>query len=403
MSDSNPFSNMPIFGDIARMLSNQGPVNWDVAGQLATWVATEGQDEPNPDPLERIAFSELLRVAELHVGQFTGLPTAPAGGLLRVVTVTRRDWAARTLSETHEVLERLATALSAVVPEAQAGAESGDTGHPSDRAGREAMAMMGDLGRMISPVLLGVQAGSMMGHLARRAFGRYDLTIPRPLSDELLVVPANLNVFIDEWSLPPDDFRLWVALRDVGLHAVLSLPHVHRRLTDLLLEYVGAFHFDPHSLEAGLGQFDPTDPAGMSAMFSNPDSLMGLLVSPAQEGLLRRIEAVVLPVIGYVDHLLATLGPRLISSYAAISEAMTRRRVEESDGDRFVGRLLGLELGRSQYERAHAFIAGVVNRSDAQTPGRLWAAAANLPTVAEIDAPGLWLARIDLPLAGPAG
>jgi len=41
--------------------------------------------------------------------------------------------------------------------------------------------------------MLGMTAGSMIGHLARRSFGQYDLPIPRPLSDELAFASALLS------------------------------------------------------------------------------------------------------------------------------------------------------------------------------------------------------------------
>jgi uncharacterized protein (DUF2342 family) len=60
----------------------------------------------------------------------------------------------------------------------------------------------------------------------------------------------------------------------------------------------------------------------------------------------------------------------------------------------FVERLLGLTLTQAAVERGHAFVAGVLERDG--DLGRLWQAPDLLPTPAEVDAPGLWLARIDL-------
>ena len=60
-------------------------------------------------------------------------------------------------------------------------------------------------------------------------------------------------------------------------------------------------------------------------------------------------------------------------------------------------RLFGLELGQAQYDRGQAFVRGVLERAGDDGLNRLWRSAAELPTPAEIDAPGLWLARIDLP------
>ena len=86
-----------------------------------------------------------------------------------------------------------------------------------------------------------------------------------------------------------------------------------------------------------------------------------------------------------------------VGSYGQITEALRRRRVEAGQADRFVEQLLGLELSRATYERGSAFIDGVVERAGADALTRLWASERELPTPAEIDAPGLWLARIDLP------
>jgi uncharacterized protein (DUF2342 family) len=58
--------------------------------------------------------------------------------------------------------------------------------------------------------------------------------------------------------------------------------------------------------------------------------------------------------------------------------------------------MLGVELDRSHYERGQSFCAGVVERAGMEGLNRLWAGPELLPTTAELEAPGLWLARIDL-------
>ena len=94
--------------------------------------------------------------------------------------------------------------------------------------------------------------------------------------------------------------------------------------------------------------------------------------------------------------MLDVVGGKLIAGYPMLTEALRRRRVSAGEADRFVERLFGLELGQATYERGAAFVAGVVERAGEDGLRRLWADAANLPTPPEVDAPGLWLARIDL-------
>jgi putative hydrolase len=382
----NPFEGLPMFGDLARMFSRQGPVNWDVGRQTAMWLATDGQPEPNVDPLERIRLEELVRVADLQVSSATGLDTSIAGGVLSVLPVTRGDWALHNLEAYRPFLERLATSLSS------APAEGGD-----DDAVDPTTQLLGDLGKLLGPVLLGMQSGFMLGHLARRAFGQYGLPLPRIPADQLLVVPANLDAFAEQWSLVPDDLRLWVCLHEVTHHAVIGRPHVRARLQQLIDEYVSRFEVDPAALEASLGDLDPTDAAGLQAVLGNPETLLGAVRSAAQQETLVRLETLIATIEGYVDHVMDTTGRGLIGSYGQLTEALRRRRVEAGDGERFASRLLGLEMSRGQYERGATFVRGVVERAGDEGLARLWRSERELPTPAELDAPGLWLARIDLP------
>ena len=91
------------------------------------------------------------------------------------------------------------------------------------------------------------------------------------------------------------------------------------------------------------------------------------------------------------------IGTRLIPSFDRIHEAMQRHRLERGEAERFIEGLLGLKLDRDTYERGDAFCAGVIERAGVDGLNRLWETERMLPTPAEIDAPGLWLARIDLP------
>jgi putative hydrolase len=379
----NPFEQLPIFGDLARLFSQQGPVSWEVARQIALLLATEGQPEANVDPLVRIQLEELGRVAELHDAEATGLQTAGAG-VVRVVAVGRGEWATRAIEAYRPVLERLATALSVPVGEEDAPAE------PDASAD-----LLGSIGTLLGPVLLGMQSGLMIGHLAQRALGQYDVPIPRPESSELLVVPANLDAFGAEWSLPVEDLRLWVLLHETVQHAVLSVPHVRDRLSELLDEYVSSFEVTADSVEGSLGELDLSNPDGLQALLGNPETLLGAIQTSTQREVLTRIEALVVPLIGYVDHVVDVVGRRLISSYDMVTEALRRRRVEATDGDRFVQRLLGLEIGQAQYDKGSAFVRGVVERAGEDGLQHLWSSPRELPTPAELDAPGLWLARLE--------
>jgi putative hydrolase len=394
--DEDPFRNIPLFGDLARMLRQQGPVNWDAARQLAASIATEGASEPNIDPLDRIKLEQLARVAELQVANASGLTTSPAGRGVTVVPVNRSQWIQQTLASHRQLFESLAGSISGGPPSGL-----GETDDPdlSDDLSDPMSKMLGGIMQAFSPVMLGMTAGSMLGHLARRSFGQYDLPIPRPPSDDLMIVLANLDEFGREWSLPEDDLRLWVCVHEVAHHAVLSVPHVRERLESLLNAYVAGFEPDSGSLESKIGELDVGDMSALTdiqQLFADPEVLLGAIQSPAQRELLPRLEALVAVIVGFVDHLMDEIGQGLIGSYGMVTEAMRRRRVTADPSDRFVERLLGLELTQAQYERGSAFVQGAVERAGRPALERLWRSERELPTPAEVDAPGLWLARIDL-------
>jgi putative hydrolase len=420
-SEGNPFEDL--MRNLARLLTSQGPVNWEIARQMAQWAATGGEPERNADPVARVRLEELLRVAELHVAEATGLAVS-SGGLLTARAVTPREWALRTLEDWKPLLEKLAGTITASWPgedrpeapgAGPAGGGAAEPGGPPPGfgtagtggaaggggpggAGFDPMAQLfGNLPQVLGPFLFGMQAGSMVGQLAYRALGQYDLPMPRPIRDELMLVPASIDAFALDWSLPADDARLWVCLRETTNNAVLGRPHVRNRLDELIAEYLGAFRPNPNALEERLSGFDPTDPSSLQAALGDPETLLGELQNDEQRRLQVPLRALLAAVVGYVDHVMDAVGRRLIGAYGPLTEALRRRRLEETGGTRILGQLFGVTLDEAGYERGQAFVRGIVERAGEEGLARLWRSPRELPTPAELDAPGLWLARIDLP------
>ncbi len=381
-------------GDLLRMISTQEPVNWELTRQFAHSVATEGQPEANVDPLERIRLEELMRVADLQVSNATGMTTSATGRSLSVLAVSPSQWAWHTLEAWRPLMECLAKALSRGPQDEQ---EPPLPDLRDEEGAGDLTAMLEKWAAAMGPTLLGLQFGSTVGHLARRTMGQYDLPIPRPASDELLIVPDNSRVFARDWSLPLDEVRLWLCVSEVTHHALVSKPHMRARLEELLQGYCGGFHPDPGALEERLSGLDPGDPAALQAALGDPSALLGDMQTEDQRAILRQLSALTSVMEGYVDWVVDTVGQKLIQSFGSIAEALRRHRVERGEGERFVERLFGFELGQDQFDRGSAFIRGVIERAGIEALDRLWASARNLPTPAELDAPGLWLERIDLP------
>lgn len=390
MSDSNPpddpFGGLPFMADLLKMLQGQTGGANDTARQLAHTIANDGQTEPNIDPTDRIAVEQLVRVAELQVAQLTELPI----GTVNVEVGNRSQWADQTIADYRPLFATLSDAMG-----------KGMQMPPGDLPSDDPMAsMMGQLAGMMGPLMLGMTTGSMVGHLARRALGGYELPVPRPIETPVLILLRNVDEFGTDWSIDRDDLRLWVCLHEVAHRAVFGVTHVRERITDLLQRHAAAFDTDPARLGEQLGGFDPM--AGPEALaelqqsMTDPDLILGAVRSAEQDALQPELTALVAAITGYVDWVMDTIGGQLIGSYGMVTEALRRRRVEADASDRFVERILGLELDAEQYDRGTRFADGVVERAGAEGLRRLFDRPETLPTPSEVDAPGLWLARIDL-------
>lgn len=379
LGEDSPFGEIPFLADFLRLVQSQGPLNWDAARQVAFSLATGGSSEPNVDPVRRIEIEQLARVAELHVARLTGRELSATGRPVQVLASSRTIWVDRSLGAYRPIIDGLATTMTA--PEQV----SGDP-------------QVAGLFAAMTPLLLSFTTGGLVGHLARRALGTYDLPIPRDTGELLLVVP-NLDEFEADWSLSHVDVAMWMCLHELLHHSVLGTRHVADRILGLLKEYTSGFESDPAVLEerlSSLGLDGVPDLARLQEAFGDPDVVLGAVQSDRQRQVGARLAAVTAAVVGWVDYQLDQVGASLISTYDQITEAQRRRRVEADRSDRFVERLLGLEMTQAQYDRGRAFIDGVVDRADADALARLWTDPEALPTPAEVDAPGLWLARIDL-------
>ena len=396
---------------LMRMLQSEGPVNWEVARQTAVWVALEGRPDPAVAPADHARFEELAKAAQTLVVGETGLAATFATELR---TVGPEGWVDLHLVALRPVLEALATNLGDTMKRAAAEAD------PEEQAEAEAMLGalpqgafpfplqgMGSMLGMLAPMLLGIQAGSMIGYLAQHALGRYDLPLPTgaaPLAGteggdapSLCFVVSNIDRFEAEWSLPRDDLRFLVALHETVHAAIRSVPWVRGLLVQLAIDYVSGYEVDPAGFEAEFGVIDPQDPSSIARMTEHPERVLGAMQSARQQRPLEELQRLTSVMTGYADVVLARIGRRLVPSYDRIHEAIARHRVERGEAERFIETLLGLRLTREHFDRGHAFCDGVVERAGMEGLNRVWERAAMLPTPSELEAPGLWLARIDLP------
>jgi putative hydrolase len=389
---NNPMGGL--LGDLLKVIGaapGGGDAWFDAARTLAHGVATDGAPDDNADPLVRIAFEELARVAELHVADATGISLTSGGSSISFDAVGPGQWSFR-------VLEAYRPTFQLMVEAQQQGAAAMPPAadlSPLDDPSGGLSGLLGQFAVTLGPVLLGMQIGSAAGHLARRAFGQYALPLPWPESSALLLVPSNVAQFAEDWSLPLQEVQLWVCLRELTMHAVMTRPGVRSTITRLLGDASAHAAASQRSMVERLGD-GLGDPETLEGVLGDPEALLADLISPEQRHISNALTALTTAIGAYVDHVTAGIAATLTSSPAALREAWYRHRVEEGKGEQAFAGLFGLDVGQDEVDRGTAFIDGVVERAGEEALARLWGDELDLPTPAEVDAPGLWLARIGL-------
>jgi putative hydrolase len=381
----SPFDGL--LGDLLKILGGQGGgTPWfESARALAVGVASEGQAEANPDPLERIALEKLLDVALRHVEEVTGQPSSEP---ISINPVTRASWAVAQLDAWRPTIEK--------VVEAQAQATGASLAQLSSEQGPEGVpAIFGQFANLLGPMLLGLQFGSAAGHLAERTLGNYALPLPWPEGAPLTLVPVNLERFAEDWSLPLDEVRLFALTRELAGHSAFGNDSIARRVNELL----EAAMSDALAAQSSIIErmTSSGDPEALSAMLSDPDAMLAELVSPGAHATSSSLTAATTALGAYLDHVADVVTERLTASSALLKEAWHRHRVTDAKGEQAAGGLFGLDLSAREVERGQLFVSGVLERQGEVGLAKLLRSGTALPTAAELDAPGLWLERLSLP------
>ncbi|MCY3786331.1 MAG: zinc-dependent metalloprotease [bacterium] len=385
----DPLGGWPLIGDLTRLLRSPA-VSRQAAEQLAVAVAADGGGEPQCAPADRIAFSELAGVAQLAAEAATGLPITPDRRAVDVSVVNRSGWAQHTLRDWRPLFGQLAEGLTATREETDP-ASSPETPE----------ALLRRMMEPLAPLLADMTAGSLTGHLARVALASHDVALPRVRSDRLLLVEPNISAFARAWNLPRDDTCLWVCVHSLVCNAVLGVASVRGRMTDLLAQFAGGFEMNPEkiaeSLQEKLADFDAGEAMGeMPALLGHPEMLLGATRSERQEALAEDLADFVAVLGGFVDATTDRACAQLLGSASPVREAFRRRRLSPPGEARRLARFLGVDAGPEASARGARFVQGVTERAGADGLGRLWHAAENWPTPNEVDAPGLWLARLEV-------
>ena len=345
-------------------------VDWDLAVSTASRLLSPG---PEVSASEAAAAVESLRrqvdVAAAHVERITELHATGPVPATRVVD--RPGW----VQVNADGMDKLLTPLVAKLEERRA--------RPTGR-----------IGATVGPKATGLQAGAVLAFMSGKVLGQFEFF--SATGGQLLLVAPNVVEAERALGVDPQDFRLWVCLHEVTHRLQFTaVPWLRDHLTGEVDALVEATDLDPEALRERLSAL--TQQLGRTVRGGgegDDQGLLGLVQSPAQRAVIDRLTAFMSLVEGHAEFVMNAVGPDVVPSITRIREQFGRRRQGAGPVDRFLRRLLGLDVKIRQYADGSRFVGAVVDAVGIEGFNRVWTSAETLPTKAELAAPLDWVERV---------
>lgn len=401
-----------MFAQLQRLMSwTGGPVNWDLATEVAT-TATRQQDRA-VTAAESAEAVEACRLADLWLDGVTDLPAVGA----TAQAWTRTGWVEDTLPAWRQLVDpvagRVVEAMTGTIEKGLSDTLSGEGGLPEglppELAGMLGSGgLAGGLGELMGPLsgvmkqvggfAFGAQVGQALGALAGEVLSGGEVGLPLGRSGAPALLPANVAAFSDGLSVPADEVRLYLALREVA-HARLfhAVPWLKAHLFDTVDAYARGIEIDPAAVERAVGSFDPSDPASLQQAIG--EGLFDIPPTEAQAAALARLETALALVEGWVDAVVDAAATGHLPSAAALRETLRRRRASGGPAEQTFAALVGLQLRPRRLRDAAALWAALAEAGGAQARDALWNHPDLLPAAGDLDDPVGFAARA----GGPAG
>ncbi|HSQ37231.1 MAG TPA: zinc-dependent metalloprotease [Acidimicrobiia bacterium] len=255
------------------------------------------------------------------------------------------------------------------------------------------LASRAGLGRHLAGRLLGAEVGAMVGVLARRVLGQYELVVPTGdgSGDTVMLVGGNLLAMERQHEFRPAEFRLWVALHECTHRLQFTaVPWVGSHFLGLVSRLVESSAAESSRMSRLAGEMRAAAREGRPMV--DETGLMGLLATPEQRRLIDEAQALMSVLEGHGHVVMDRIGARVLVGQDRMSRVLKARR-RDRRYSAFL-RLTGLEMKMKQYELGERFMQAVERQGGFGAIDRVWEGPQNLPTLDEIRNPSRWLERV---------
>ena len=357
----------------AMMQPHDGPLNWDVALDMARKQAASEPD-PTPSQKQRDAVADAMRLADHWLDATTDFPS----GVTSTAAWSRAEWIVGTTEVWKGLVEPIAAssvnALGQAMPE-QAQALGGP--------------ILGMLQRAVG-AMLATQIGQGLGALAGEVLTGSDIGLPLTEAGRAALVPTNVAAFADGLDVPEDDVLLYLALREAAHQRLFAhVPWLRDHLIGAVTDYARGLEINTANLQGKIEEqvrgIDPSNPESLQQMMEG--GMFELDQTPEQQAALQRLEVTLALVEGWVDEVVGQATEERMPTAARMQEAVRRRRASGGPAEQTFASLVGLELRPRRLRDASTLWGSLRTRQGAEARDGVWMSPHLLPTDADLDDP----------------
>jgi coenzyme F420 biosynthesis associated uncharacterized protein len=337
-------------------------VDWGTASEAARRIGGPG---PRIVAVERARIredlAEVVPSSETLVTAFTGLSVG--GSRARPWVMSRGEWSNANLRGLQRILEPLA---GRIVPEGRGRSE-------------------------IRRKALGAQLGALLGYVSRKVLGQYDVFLPPDDEGLLYFVGPNVIEAERRFSMPPRDFRFWIALHEVT-HRVQfgATPWLKRYLSGMIDAYLATVEIDSKAMRDQLRRAIEEIRAGADWRGA---SALYLLMTDEQRELFHRMQAFMSLLEGHASFVMNSVAQGRVQDLDRMRRSLSERR-RAGGVEKAFQRAIGFETKTKQYDSGERFVRSCVETVGMQGFNLVWRSEEDLPSIEEIAEPARWLARV---------
>jgi putative hydrolase len=355
--------------------SGEGPLNWDLAKNIARHTVIEHGD-PSIVNAERRQVEEALRLADLWLDEGTALPA----GIRTPQAWSRSEWIESTLPVWSTVCDPIAARMVDSMGGVLGGGE----------LPQEMQAMAGPLLSMIRQMagaMVGGQAGQALGTLARDVVGSTDVGLPLAPEGVGALLPAGVTAFGKGLEIPEDEVRLYLALREAAHQRLFAhVPWLRSHLLGAVEDYARGITVDLSGIEQAVAGLDLSNPEALQQALGGELQLQPE-ETPQQKAALVRLETALALVEGWVDTVVNSVAGGRLPEAVRLAEAVRRRRATGGPAEHTFATLVGLELRPRRLREAGALWRCLTEVRGADGRDAVWEHPDLMPTAADLDDP----------------